>query len=79
MTRHLHLCVVVLLGMAFVLNSEAAKGGARGRIQRGRGRIQSPRMPMFVPHRNPASFNYYEHKDVSSNLFLYYPDTYTYY
>lgn len=33
-----------------------------------RGRLFGSRMPIIIQHRNPASMNYYENKDVSNNI-----------
>lgn len=51
--------VVVVAGVA-----DAARGGGRGKGG-GRGRhSMGSRMPIMI-HRNPASANYYNNKDVS--------------
>lgn len=50
------------------MSTEAQKGMGRG-VGRGRmrGRVFGSRMPILIPHRNPASAHYYEHKDVSES------------
>ncbi|XP_032668670.1 immunoglobulin domain-containing protein oig-4-like isoform X4 [Odontomachus brunneus] len=49
---------------ALMMSTEAAKGGGRGAARgRGRGRVYGSRMPILIPHRNPASAHYYENKD----------------
>ncbi|XP_072390126.1 immunoglobulin domain-containing protein oig-4-like [Diabrotica undecimpunctata] len=42
---------------------ESARGGGRGKLTRGRGRIYSSSVPVIIQHRNPAAKNYYENKD----------------
>ncbi|XP_056646969.1 immunoglobulin domain-containing protein oig-4-like [Diorhabda sublineata] len=42
---------------------ESARGAARGKLTRGRGRIYSSSVPVIIQHRNPAAKNYYENKD----------------
>ncbi|XP_066581066.1 palladin-like [Prorops nasuta] len=54
---------VLLLLFVVIFVSEAAKGGGRGSRGRSRGRIFGSRMPILIPHRNPASAHYYENKD----------------
>lgn len=50
-----------------MMSTQAPKGGSGrgGRSGSRRGRIFKSRMPILIPHRNAASANYYENKDVS--------------
>lgn len=51
---------------ALMISTEAQKGGGgRGGRGRSRGRVFGSRMPILIPHRNPASAHYYANKDVS--------------
>lgn len=65
-STHLMLFIIVLL---FVETSICARGGGGGRGSKGggrRGRFGS-RMPIAII-RNPASANYYDHKDVCKTV-----------
>lgn len=63
MTRYRLLYLFLLT--ALMMSTEAAKGGRGVGRGHGRGRVYGSRMPILIPHRNPASANYYENKDVS--------------
>ncbi|XP_060829728.1 immunoglobulin domain-containing protein oig-4-like isoform X2 [Bombus pascuorum] len=55
-------CLFFFAGL--LVNTDAAKGGGgRGGGRRTGGRVYKSRMPILIPHRNPASANYYENKD----------------
>ena len=45
-------------------NAAKNRGGSRNGRSRGRGRTYGSRMPIPILHRNSASANYYENKDV---------------
>lgn len=60
----------VLVVLAAAVFCEAARGGGGGRgggkgARGGRRGQYGSRMPILIQHRNPASANYYDHKDVS--------------
>ncbi|XP_023029760.1 immunoglobulin domain-containing protein oig-4 [Leptinotarsa decemlineata] len=57
------LLVLLLTAVICVHVCESARGGGRGKVGRGRGRLYNSRMPVIIQHRNPASKNYYENKD----------------
>ncbi|XP_012271055.1 immunoglobulin domain-containing protein oig-4 [Orussus abietinus] len=63
MRVHLFLYFFLLLIMICIDTDAAKGGGARGGRGRGRGRLYGSRMPILIPHRNPASAKYYENKD----------------
>ncbi|CAG9863078.1 unnamed protein product [Phyllotreta striolata] len=42
---------------------QSARGGGRGKLSRGRGRIFSSSVPVMIQHRNPAAKSYYENKN----------------
>lgn len=61
MTRCRHACLFLI---CLLISAEAAKFGGVRSSNRGRGRgFFKSRMPILIPHRNPASANYYDHKD----------------
>lgn len=67
MKRYQLLCLFFFT--ALLISTDAAKGGGvRGGSRRSGGRVYKSRMPILIPHRNPASVNYYENKDVSLML-----------
>ncbi|KAG7212696.1 hypothetical protein KM043_012971 [Ampulex compressa] len=57
--------IFLLLLSTLMISVETAKGGGRRGSSRGRGRgrMYGSRMPILIPHRNPASAGYYENKD----------------
>lgn len=62
-------CLFFFAGL--LVNTDAAKGGGgRGGGRRSGGRVYKSRMPILIPHRNPASANYYENKDVSLKILI---------
>lgn len=64
MKRYRLLCLFFFTTL--LVSTDAAKGGGgRSGSRRGGGRVYKSRMPILIPHRNPASANYYENKDVS--------------
>ncbi|XP_048269489.1 immunoglobulin domain-containing protein oig-4 isoform X2 [Bombus terrestris] len=55
-------CLFFFAGL--LVNTDAVKGvGDRGGGRRSGGRVYKSRMPILIPHRNPASANYYGNKD----------------
>lgn len=69
MKRCQFLCLFFFI--ALLVNTDAAKGGGgRGGSRRSGGRVYKSRMPILIPHRNPASANYYENKDVRQKIFI---------
>lgn len=68
MKRYQFLCLFFFI--ALLVSTDAAKGGGgRGASRRSGGRVYKSRMPILIPHRNPASANYYENKDVRQKIF----------
>lgn len=66
MRRWGFLCLFLFVSL--LMSTVAAKGGGGRGSSRGHGgRVYKSRMPILIPHRNPASANYYENKDVSVN------------
>lgn len=64
---------VLLIMLVSAAVSEAARGGGGGRGggkggRGGRRGQYGSRMPILIQHRNPASANYYDHKDVCTHF-----------
>ncbi|XP_033337411.1 palladin isoform X3 [Megalopta genalis] len=56
--------LVCLFFVCLLIGTETAKNtGIRGSSRSRTGRVYKSRMPILIPHRNPACANYYEHKD----------------
>lgn len=59
-------CLYITIALvALIAIAEAAKGGRGGGRRGGGRRNYGSRMPIIIQHKNPASANYYENKDVS--------------